>query len=41
MYRRALEVVPPDEVIVQEMVPGDGSSQLAYCALFKDGRALG
>jgi predicted ATP-grasp superfamily ATP-dependent carboligase len=40
-YRRALEVVPADEVIVQEMVPGNGSSQLAYCALFKEGRALG
>jgi len=40
-YRRALEVVPADEVIVQEMVPGDGTAQLAYCALFKDGRALG
>jgi predicted ATP-grasp superfamily ATP-dependent carboligase len=41
MYRRAVEVIPADEVIVQEMVPGDGTSQLAYCALFKDGRALG
>jgi D-aspartate ligase len=40
-YRRALEVVPADEVIVQELVPGDGSTQLAFCALFKDGRALG
>jgi predicted ATP-grasp superfamily ATP-dependent carboligase len=40
-YRRALEVVPADEVIVQELVPGNGSSQLAYCALFKEGRALG
>ncbi len=36
-YRRALEVVPPDEVIVQELVPGDGTTQLAYCALFRDG----
>ena len=24
-YRGALEVVPPDEIIVQEMVPGDGA----------------
>lgn len=35
-YRGALEVVGPDEIIVQELVPGDGASQLAYCALFKD-----
>ena len=27
----------PDEIIVQEMVPGDGDGQLAYCALYKDG----
>jgi D-aspartate ligase len=39
-YRAALAVLPADEVIVQEMVPGGGSSQLAYCALFKDGAAL-
>jgi predicted ATP-grasp superfamily ATP-dependent carboligase len=36
-YRRARQVIPADEVIVQEMVPGDGASQLAYCAFFKDG----
>jgi D-aspartate ligase len=34
VYRRALEVVPADEVIVQELVPGGGSTQLAYCALY-------
>lgn len=36
-YRDALAVVPPDEIILQEMVPGAGASQLAYCALFKEG----
>jgi D-aspartate ligase len=39
-YRRALEVLPPDEVIVQELVPGGGAAQLAYCALFKAGAPL-
>jgi len=39
-YRRATEIVPPEEVIVQEMIPGDGTTQSAYCALFKDGEAL-
>lgn len=34
MYRRALRVVPADEVIVQELVPGGGVAQLAYCALY-------
>jgi predicted ATP-grasp superfamily ATP-dependent carboligase len=28
------------EVIVQELVPGDGRQQFSYCALFKDGVAL-
>lgn len=40
VYRAALAVIPPDEVIVQELVPGDGRAQLAYCALFKDGAAV-
>jgi predicted ATP-grasp superfamily ATP-dependent carboligase len=40
VYRNAVEVVPADQVIVQELVPGDGSSQLAYCAMFKDGAAV-
>jgi D-aspartate ligase len=39
-YRRAVAVVAPDEVIVQEMVPGGGERQFAYCALFKDGQVL-
>ncbi len=39
-YRDACEVVGPDEVIVQELVPGSEDSQLAYCALFKDGVPL-
>ena len=40
VYRAALEVVPADEVIVQELVPGAGDAQVAYCALFKDGAPL-
>jgi D-aspartate ligase len=37
---RALDVIGSPEVMVQELVPGDGRHQFAYCALFKDGRAL-
>ena len=40
VYRAAIEVVPAEEVIVQELVPGGGDRQLAYCALFKDGAAV-
>ena len=39
-YRDASAVVPAEEIIIQELVPGTGSSQLAYCALFKEGAAL-
>jgi predicted ATP-grasp superfamily ATP-dependent carboligase len=33
-------VVDAGEVMVQELIPGNGDRQFAYCALFKDGRAL-
>jgi predicted ATP-grasp superfamily ATP-dependent carboligase len=40
-YRLATAVIPADEVIVQELVPGDGNRQLAYCAFVKDGEPVG
>lgn len=40
-YLEAAAIVDPAEVMVQEMIPGNGSTQYAYCAFFKDGRALG
>jgi predicted ATP-grasp superfamily ATP-dependent carboligase len=39
-FRDAADLVEDGEVIVQEMIPGDGSNQFSYCALFKDGRGL-
>ena len=39
-FRRATEIVPASEVIVQEMIPGSGQQQYAYCAFFRDGRAV-
>jgi predicted ATP-grasp superfamily ATP-dependent carboligase len=38
--RRACRVIPADEVIVQELIPGTGACQFSYCALFKDGKPL-
>ncbi len=40
-YRQAAAIIPADEVIIQELVPGDGSRQLAYCAFVKDGEPVG
>jgi predicted ATP-grasp superfamily ATP-dependent carboligase len=39
-FRDAATLIGTDEVVVQELIPGDGRAQLGYCAFFKDGRAL-
>lgn len=36
-YRRATEIMPASEIIVQEMIPGGGEQQYAYCAFFRAG----
>jgi D-aspartate ligase len=36
-FRRAAEIVDDGEVVIQELIPGDGKEQYAYCALFRDG----
>jgi predicted ATP-grasp superfamily ATP-dependent carboligase len=38
-FREAAALVGTGEVIVQELIPGSGRRQLAYCAFFRDGRA--
>ena len=38
-FRAAARLVGGDEVVIQELVPGGGENQLAYCAFFKDGQA--
>jgi D-aspartate ligase len=41
VFRRATAVVGAEgELVVQEMVPGDGMEQRAFCAFFKDGTAV-
>jgi D-aspartate ligase len=40
-FGEAAAIRSPDEVMVQEMIPGNGQTQYAYCAFFKDGRAVG
>ena len=36
-FRRATEIMPASEIIVQEMIPGGGEQQYAYCAFFREG----
>jgi D-aspartate ligase len=40
-FRQAASLVEPGEVMVQELVPGDGRHQFGYCAFFKEGQAVG
>lgn len=40
-FQQAAGLVEPGEVMVQELIPGDGRQQFAYCAFFKDGHAIG
>jgi D-aspartate ligase len=41
MYAKAAKLVRPGEVMVQELIPGGGAQQFAYCAFFRDGKAIG
>jgi len=41
LFERAAAIVGPEEVLVQEVIPGGGSQQLSYCAFFRDGEAVG
>jgi len=40
LVARALAIVGPGEVMVQELVPGDGLQQYAYCALYERGEPV-
>jgi predicted ATP-grasp superfamily ATP-dependent carboligase len=40
LVRRASSIVGAGELLIQELIPGDGRQQYAYCALFKDGEAV-
>jgi D-aspartate ligase len=40
-FQRASAQIGPEETMIQELIPGDGSQQFAYCAFFKDRRAVG
>ncbi len=39
LYKKASRFIKAEEIIVQEIIPGDGSQQFSYCAFFRDGEA--
>ena len=40
LFESAARIVEPGEVMIQELIPGDGRQQFAYCAFFKDREPL-
>lgn len=40
LYKLASSHSGPGNMLVQELIPGDGRQQFSYCAFFKEGRAL-
>jgi len=41
MFSRACELAGPNEILIQDLIPGDGRQQFSYCAFFKAGKAIG
>ena len=41
LVQKASELVGPGEIMVQEFIPGGGCQQFAYCAFFRNGKAVG
>jgi D-aspartate ligase len=39
LFRRASRQIRPEEILIQEIIPGDGQRQYSYCAFFRDGEA--
>jgi predicted ATP-grasp superfamily ATP-dependent carboligase len=39
-YRRAAKIIPRSEIMVQDLIPGGGQEQYAYCAFFREGHAV-
>ena len=41
LFHKASDLAGPGEIMVQELIPGSGAQQFAYCAFFRDGEAIG
>ncbi len=40
LFERALRYIPADEIMIQDLIPGDGACQYAYCSFFKQGDSI-
>lgn len=41
LFGRASQLAAPGRILIQDLIPGNGSNQFAYCAFFKDRKAVG
>lgn len=41
MYGKAAEQIRAEEILLQQIIPGDGRCQVSYCAFFRDGKPHG
>ena len=39
LFRTAVQKIPASEILLQEIIPGNGFCQLSYCVFFRDGQA--
>jgi D-aspartate ligase len=39
LFRKANQQIRPEEILIQEIIPGTGQRQYSYCAFFRDGVA--
>lgn len=39
-YRKALTIIPAEEIIIQEIIPGSGKNQFSACFLFLNGQTF-
>jgi len=40
LFQRASQYIPVDEIMIQDLIPGDGTCQYAYCSFFKQGNSI-
>lgn len=40
LFQEASKFVPPGEIMIQDLIPGDGACQYAYCCFFKQGKSV-
>jgi len=40
LFERALQIIPVEEIMIQDLIPGDGTCQYSYCSFFKNGDSI-